>query len=150
MKKLDFLSYSYYPPACEPNEEPLDAAYNPGAKNNPSKTVEQMMSYLKSRQTRIASICECFDNMPIAFTEYGVRSAHGCIMQPYNFQWETYYDGQEQADYMEASFKTFGNFLSGWDFSGGNGMKLRTVHSIRGIRMEIRALQFRENQQKML
>lgn len=56
---------------------------------------------------RIDSICERFDNMPIAFTEYGVRSAHGCIMQPYNFQWETYYDGQEQANYMEASFRTF-------------------------------------------
>lgn len=106
-KELDFLSYSYYPPACAPNMEPLDAACNPKAKDNPSKTIEEMMDYLKSRQKRIVSICERFGNMPIAFTEYGVRSAHGCIMQPYNFQWETYYDGQEQANYMEASFRTF-------------------------------------------
>jgi len=107
MKKLDFLSYSYYPPACEPNVVPLDSTCNPGAKDNPSKTMEEMMAYLKSRQNKIQSICERFDNMPIAFTEFGVRSAHGCIMQPYNFLWETYYDGQEQADYMEASFRTF-------------------------------------------
>lgn len=36
-----------------------------------------------------------------------MRSAHGCIMRPYDYLWETYYDGQEQADYMEASFQTF-------------------------------------------
>ena len=106
-KNLDFLSYSYYPPACAPNMEPLDGDYNPGAKDNPSKTVEEMMDYLSSRKQRIHSISKRFDGMPIAFTEYGVRSAHGCIMQPYNFLWDTYYDGQEQADYMEASFRTF-------------------------------------------
>ncbi len=105
--KLDYLAYSYYPPACEPNMEVLDPAFNPTVKENPSKTVEEMKEYLKSRQNKIDSICKRFNNMPIAFTEYGIRSAHGCIMQPYNFLWDTYYDGQEQADYMEASFQTF-------------------------------------------
>ena len=34
-------------------------------------------------------------------------------MQPYNFLWETYYDGEEQANYMEAMFRTFHD-LPGW------------------------------------
>ena len=108
MNSLDFLSYSYYPPACASNVEgPLNPMSNPGAKDNPSKTVEEMMDYLESRKARIQSISQRFNNLPIAFTEYGVRSAHGCIMQPYNFLWETYYDGEEQANFMEASFRTF-------------------------------------------
>lgn len=107
LKKLDFLSYSYYPPACDANMEELDPAYNPGAKDNPYFTKEDMMKYLHPRKARITSISERFDNMPIAFTEYGVRSAHGCIMQPYNFLWDTPYDGEEQANYMDASYETF-------------------------------------------
>ena len=85
----------------------LDPNENPGSKDNPTKTVEDMVKYLEPRKKRIESISERFGNKPIAFTEYGTRSAHGCIMQPYNFLWETHYDGQEQADYMEASFRTF-------------------------------------------
>lgn len=106
-KKLDFLAYSYYPPAAPANEEPLDAARNDKAAQSPSYTVEQMADYLSSRKEKIASISKSFDNMPIAFTEYGTRSAHGCVMQPFNFLWDTYYDGEEQANYMEASFRTF-------------------------------------------
>lgn len=109
LKKLDFLSYSYYPPACKPNQEPLDPVRNDGAKDNPYFTKEDMVEYLLPRRTRIKSISERFDNMPIAFTEYGVRSAHGCIMQPYNFLWDTPYDGEEQANYMDASFEVFSN-----------------------------------------
>lgn len=107
MKSLDFLSYSYYPPAAKPNIEPLDPVNNPNASTTPSLTIDDMVNYLKPRKTRISSICERFDNMPIAFTEYGVRSAHGCAMQPHNFLWDTPYDGEEQATYMEASFRTF-------------------------------------------
>lgn len=107
IKKLDFLSYSYYPPACEPNMPYLDPNSNSEACNNPSKTVDEMVSYLESRKARISSISKRFDNMPIAFTEFGVRSSHGCIMQPYNFLWKSYYDGEEQANYMEAAFRTF-------------------------------------------
>lgn len=106
-KKLDFLSYSYYPPACAPNMDKLNDGFNPGAKDNPVQSVEGMMDYLAPRRDRIRSISERFDNLPIAFTEYGVRSAHGCVMQPYNFLWDSPYDGQEQADYMEASYRTF-------------------------------------------
>ena len=107
IKKLDFLSYSYYPPACEPNVPELDDTYNPGARDIPSKTAEEMAEYLAPRKKRISLISERFDNMPVAFTEFGTRSAHGCIMQPWNFLWETYYDGEEQANFMEAAFRTF-------------------------------------------
>ncbi len=106
-EKLDYLSYSYYPPACKPNIHPLDAASNAGARTNPDLSVEDMQKYLESRKEKIDSICKRFDNKPIAFTEYGVRSAHGCVMQPFNFLWDTDYDGEEQANYMEASFRTF-------------------------------------------
>lgn len=106
-KKLDFLSYSYYPPAGKPNTEYLDPLSNNGAKTNPDLTLADMAKYLEPRKARIRSISQRFDNMPIAFTEYGVRSAHGCVMQPFNFLWETHYDGQEQANYMDASFQTF-------------------------------------------
>ena len=113
IKKVDFLSYSYYPPAADPNEFPLNHVVNPGAKDTPDYTVEDMMKYLESRKARIASIIQRFDNMPIAFTEFGVRSAHGCIMQPYNFLWDTPYDGEQQARFMEASFQTFTQ-VPGW------------------------------------
>lgn len=113
---LDFLSYSYYPPACAPNMEKLDPCRNPGIVNNPHYTVEEMVDYLSSRKARIQSIRERFDNMPIAFTEYGVRSSHGSIMLPYNFLWDAPYDGEEQANYMEASYRTF------WEVPGWMGL----------------------------
>ncbi|OQA80991.1 MAG: hypothetical protein BWY31_03851 [Lentisphaerae bacterium ADurb.Bin242] len=98
---LDFLSYSYYPPACG-NSKDRDAF-----KNAPDVTLEEMIAYLQPRKARILSICERFGNKPVAFTELGVRSAHGCIANPCDFQAETYYDGKEQANYMEAIFRTF-------------------------------------------
>ncbi len=106
-QKLDFLAYSYYPPAAPANEQPLDAARNDKAAQAPSYTADQMADYLSSRKDKISEISASFNNMPIAFTEYGTRSAHGCVMQPFNFLWDTYYDGEEQANYMEASFRTF-------------------------------------------
>lgn len=113
LKNLDYLSYSYYPPAADPNIEPLDPAYNPTANDTPDYSVEDMAKYLAPRKQKIASIIEQYGNKPLAFTEYGIRSAHGCIMQPYNFLWDTYYDGKQQANYMDASFRTFSE-LEGW------------------------------------
>ena len=66
-----------------------------------------MEEYLSSRKEKIAGISAAYGCKPIVFTELGVRSAHGCVMQPGNYQWETSYDGQEQADYMEACMNTF-------------------------------------------
>lgn len=101
LRDLDFLSYSYYPPAqpALPEGTPFEKA--------PDLTVDDMVSYLASRRDKIVSIVENFGNMPIAFTEIGVRSAHGCTSLPYDFIQKTYYDGQEQANYMEAVFQTF-------------------------------------------
>ena len=107
---LDFLSYSYYPPACNKNAEP------PVARDNPHYTIKDMVNYLKPRKEKITSICERFGNKPIAFTEIGVRSAHGCIMHPANFMSDTYYDGEEQANYMDALYQTF------WDLPQWLGM----------------------------
>lgn len=98
---LDFLSYSYYPPAKGDWKEPERYADSPAA------PLEEMIAYLEPQKARITSICERFGNKPIAFTEIGVRSAHGCIAAPEGFLEQTYYDGQEQADYMEAIFRTF-------------------------------------------
>ena len=97
-KNLDFLSYSYYPPA---------APRTGLAKDSPDYTREQMEEYLKSRQETVKWLSETFGNKPVVFSEYGVRSAHGLIMQPENFTSTSHYDGQQQADYMEASFNTF-------------------------------------------
>ena len=98
--ELDFLSYSFYPPACGGAN-----IKNPAI--NPEFTAKQMSEYLQKCKEEITGLSQRFGNKPILFTEYGIRSAHGCIMQPYNFLWKTYYDGEEQANYMEASFKTF-------------------------------------------
>ena len=110
---LDFLSYSYYPPAADPNTKPLLSHINPTAKDVPSYTVDEMVTYLSSRREKIAEIMETYGNKPMLFTEIGTRSAHGCIMQPCNFQWDSPYDGEEQANYMEAIFRTFAS-LDGW------------------------------------
>ncbi|MBQ2968261.1 MAG: hypothetical protein IJE10_09110 [Clostridia bacterium] len=112
MKELDYLSYSYYPPA----QKQLPDTYNAKAEEInalPTPTVEEMVEFLKPRRDRIKSIIEQFGNKPIVFTEAGVRSSHGCSMLPYNFNWETRYDGEEQANYMEALFRTFHD-IPGW------------------------------------
>lgn len=123
LKELDFLSISYYPRACKPNISSdgvnMNSVYNPTVRENPSKTVDEMVDFMKNvagAQNVIRDFSRKFDNMPVAMTECGTRSAHGCIMQPFNFLWDTYYDGQEQADYMEACFRTF------WDMPEWMGL----------------------------
>ncbi|MBO4305311.1 MAG: hypothetical protein J6A21_12070 [Lentisphaeria bacterium] len=98
---LDFLSYSYYPPACGHSKD------RNTYKDAPKVTLEEMVEYLQPRKARIKSICERFGNKPIAFTEIGVRSANGCIANPCDFQADTWFDEEEQANYMEAIFRTF-------------------------------------------
>lgn len=98
--ELDFLSYSYYPPAC-PREHINDP------ENNPVYTQKDMYNFLLDRRQKMEEICTRFDNKPILFTEYGVRSVHGCIQLPYNITFRGKYDGQEQADFMAASFDVF-------------------------------------------
>ncbi|MBQ9964852.1 MAG: hypothetical protein IJP14_07020 [Clostridia bacterium] len=102
---LDFLCYSYYPHAV-----PFEPKYFNGEcdiNETPDYTVEDMMKHMESRKARIRSISERFDNKPILFTEYGVRSSHGCVMQPFEIETLGRYDGEQQARFMEASFRTF-------------------------------------------
>ena len=99
--ELDFLSYNYYPPARGDWTDPEQF------RAAPPLTVDDMVAYLEPRRKRIVSISERFGNKPIAFTEIGVRSAHGCVAVPYDFLARTDYDGEEQANYMEAVFRTF-------------------------------------------
>lgn len=106
-KELDYLSYSYYPAAAPRNEGYVDATTNIGIKDLPDVTVEEMIEYLKPCNEGLTKICEKCDNMPIAFTEIGVRSSHGGIILPWEFLWDSYYDGEMQANYMEAVFTTF-------------------------------------------
>lgn len=97
---VDFLSYSYYPPATA-LQDPAKFA------SAPVTTRDEMVAYLQPRKERIHSISQRFGGKPIAFTEAGVRSAHGCIGMPYDFLTDTPYDGEEQAAYMDAMFTTF-------------------------------------------
>ena len=119
-EELDFLSYSYYPPAQALNRP--KSGVTPMDPNQPYVTLDSMVEFLSSRPDTINWISEHFGNKPIVFTEMGCRSAHGVTMLPYNFTWETWYDGQEQADYMEACMRTFweqenylGMFWWKWD-----------------------------------
>lgn len=116
-EELDFLSYSYYPPAAAPNgilngdrtgteNDPPETRYN-APTLCPNYTREEMEEYLSSRKAKIAEISKAYFNKPIVFTEIGVRSSHGSVMLPYNFLWEAPYDGEEQANYMEAVLNTF-------------------------------------------
>lgn len=98
---LDFLCYSCYPPACEKNANP------PVMSQNPHYSVDDMVKYLSPLRTKITTICERFGNKPLVFSEIGTRSAHGSIMNPGDFLSGSHYDGAEQADYMEAVFRTF-------------------------------------------
>lgn len=112
LKNVDFLSYSYYPPA-QSRQPGFIGVEKPDADALPTPTVEEMKEYLLPRKERIKSIIERFDNMPILFTEFGMRSAHACSMNPNNYLWDTRYDGEEQANYMQAAFETFTD-IPGW------------------------------------
>lgn len=107
MNKLDFLSLSYYPQARESNQPYYDALNHPGAATTPEATLEEMLQFLSRRQDEIQWLTEHFGNKPIAFTEIGARSSRANTMAPHGFCWESIYDGMEQANYMEALFRTF-------------------------------------------
>ncbi|MBE6591553.1 MAG: hypothetical protein E7646_05880 [Ruminococcaceae bacterium] len=117
-KKLDFLSYSFYPAAADERVEiSKEALLRLDPSEMKEKTVEEMKEYLtRTQRDTIAAISRRFGNMPIAFTEYGTRSNHGNILRPYTTRFDSYYDGKEQADYMEASFSTF------WDIPQWMGL----------------------------
>ena len=88
------MSYSYYPPARPLNRDLTQFAASP------KLSLEEMVNFLQPNQEHIREIVQRFGRKPIAFTEIGVRSAHGCTALPSDFLAETAYDGEEQADYM--------------------------------------------------
>ena len=113
---LDFLSYSYYPAASPAPEGLVTTEMGSAlAEAMPDRTMEQMKEFLAPQRDFVTELCERFDNKPLAFTEYGCRASHGCSMNPSNYLWDSHYDGKEQADYMEASFRTF------WDIPSWMG-----------------------------
>lgn len=107
MNALDFLSFSYYPAARPMNREYVSPISNPGVKDLPDATLEDMLSYLEPQKQVIRDLCARYGNKPIAFTEIGTRSAHGTTVKPSDYRWPSRYDGEEQANYMEACFRTF-------------------------------------------
>ena len=101
LEEMDFLAYSYYPPAA-PGE-----ATEENARLCKDCSAADMEAHLLSRRATVEGISARFGQKPVVFTEFGVRSARGCILQPYNFQWETPYDGEAQANYLRAALRVF-------------------------------------------
>ena len=112
---VDFLSLSWYP---------RGRPWIDGKKFSelPHTSLDEMIAYLKPARNQFDAKVRMYGRKPILFTEIGQRSAHGCVSLPWDFQTETSYDAQEQADYMEAIFQTFcdkpqfaGMFWWKWD-----------------------------------
>ena len=112
---LDFLAYSWYPSARPYVEEKTWPTL-------PHITLEEMVENLKPARDQFDRKLEMYGRKPVLFTETGIRSAHGCAALPWDAFTKTGYDAQEQADYMEALFRTFadkpqfaGMFWWKWD-----------------------------------
>ncbi len=105
-KDLDFLSFSYYP-AAQPLNEGYTLTHNPNVRNLPPVSLESMKKFLKPELEFVGNIMKRFDDKPILFTEIGARSSRGNTVRPADYRWPSIYDGEEQANYMEAVFQTF-------------------------------------------
>ncbi|MBO7721388.1 MAG: hypothetical protein J6T01_03185 [Kiritimatiellae bacterium] len=130
LKELDFLSLSFYPSAAGRDwKERYDRANWPKLAPVP---LESMKKMLAERRRDVAEISKRFDNMPVLFTEIGTRSSRGNVMLPWDALTESVWDGEEQANYMEAVFQTFSDLpcwmgLSWWKWD--ETQKNRTHYS---------------------
>ena len=97
---LDFLALSWYPSARKYEG-------NDAIPKMPHTSLEEMLAYLKPAREQFDKKVAMYGRKPIILTETGQRSAHGCCSRPWDALTETTYDAQEQADYMEALFRTF-------------------------------------------
>ena len=97
---LDFLSISWYPRA-----RPFTTWGN--IQNCPHTTLEEMVAYLRPATNVFERTVAMYGRKPVVFTEIGQRSSHGCVSLPYDAGAPGAYDAAEQADYMEAIFRTF-------------------------------------------
>ena len=97
---LDFLSLSWYPrgrPFKGEGEIP----------KCPKTTLNEMLDYLRPAREQFDKTVEMYGGKPVLFTEIGQRSSRGCVSLPWDAWTDGIYDAQEQADYMEAIFRTF-------------------------------------------
>ena len=97
---LDFLAFSWYPSARKYEGQKIFPKL-------PHTSLDYMLEYLKPAREQFDRKVAMYGRKPILFTETGQRSAHGCCSLPWDAFTETTYDAQEQADYMEALFRTF-------------------------------------------
>ena len=112
LNDLDFLGISTYPPAapaCERSEWKKLAPI----------PLETMKKHLAHRRKFLADVSKAFNNMPVVFTEIGTRSCRGNATEPWNYMTESFWDDEEQANFMEAVFSTFSDLpfwvgLSWW------------------------------------
>ena len=98
---LDFLALSTYPTGVESYTAQIKWKDMPPI---PKSTMEKSLA---RHVPLVESFVEKFGNKPILFSEIGTRSCRGCVNIPGDYQTESIWDGQEQADYMDAAFKTF-------------------------------------------
>lgn len=104
-KDLDFLALSTYPAGTDfPDDIRLD---HDNWKNLPPIPKAMVEKSLANHVPLVNGFVKRFGNKPILFSEIGTRSCRGCVNEPGDYQTESLWDGQEQADYMEAAFKTF-------------------------------------------
>jgi len=97
---LDFLAYSTYPPGVRKVR-----ARKEWSQMEPVK-IEEMMEALAPVREEVAALSRRFGGKPIVFTEIGTRSCRGCVNEPWEFLNLSPWDGEEQANYMEAVFRT--------------------------------------------
>jgi len=91
---LDLLLISDYARAAKPGD--------------PKLTVAQLMKNLEPERDRLRGFARLYGK-PIVFGECGSSSCRGCAASPSSYgNWQNLvYAGDEQADYMEAFFRTF-------------------------------------------
>ena len=97
---LDFVSLSWYPRA-RPHVAPEKFA------EQPVTSLDEMVAYLEPCRKKFDWKCDQYGGKPVLFTEIGTRSSHGCVSNPLDAFAKGAYDAQEQADYLEAVFRTF-------------------------------------------
>ena len=66
-----------------------------------------MVAYLRPATNVFERTVAMYGRKPVVFTEIGQRSSDGCVSLPYDAGAPGAYDAAEQADYMEAIFRTF-------------------------------------------
>lgn len=89
-RKLDLIGFSYYAKGSD----------KPGA------TKEEMKQHLQASLENLRKVA-AVAGRPVIFTECGCRSRHGGATSPADYQRLGNYDGEEQANYLQAVIETF-------------------------------------------